>query len=292
MSEPLHARLLVDCEAGLGEGVQWHRQTRRVYWTDIEGNTLWSAAETGEAVRQVALDAPLCAFAFTPDGNMLAGFADALCWLDPRSGVRRVIEPYMPDDPDTRMNDGGLDRQGRFIIGGIHTPGMAPVTPVWSVSRGRVHTILTGVGCANSTAFSPDGTRMYFADSRGPDILAYDYDTVTGTPRDPRIFATLEPGEGVPNGACVDAEGALWSAAFGGGMVQRWLPDGGRDMTVRVPVPNVTCCAIGGMKMQRLFITTARIGMRAEDLEKTPEAGGLYAVDIPVKGMPTGTYRR
>ncbi|WP_193141464.1 MULTISPECIES: SMP-30/gluconolactonase/LRE family protein [unclassified Meridianimarinicoccus] len=292
MSAPLQARLLVDCKAGLGEGVQWHRQTRRVYWTDIDGNILWSATETGESVRQVALDAPLCDFAFTPDGNMLAGFADALCWLDPRTGVRRVIETYMSGNPDTRMNNGALDRQGRFIIGGIHTAGLEPVTPVWSISRGRVRPILTEVGCASATAFSPDGTRMYFADSRGPDILAYDYDTVTGMPRDARIFATLEPDEGAPDGACVDAEGALWTACFGGGVVQRWLPDGRRDLTVRLPVPNVTCCALGGMKMQRLFITTARSGMNPDDLDKTPEAGGLFAVDVPVKGLPVGTYRR
>ena len=209
MQMTLNATMLVDCRAELGEGVQWHRPTRRVYWTDIKGKTLWSCHEDGSHVREVALDAGLCDFAFTPDGKMLAGFEDGLCWLDPRSGARHLLEPYDPGNPATRMNDGALDRQGRFVIGGIHEPDMNPVTPVWSVSRGRVRTILDGIGCANGTAFSPGGDRMYFTDSRGGDLFVFDYDTVSGEPENRRVFASLSPEHGVPDGSCVDADGAL-----------------------------------------------------------------------------------
>lgn len=287
-----NASLLVDCRATLGEGVQWHRQTRRVYWTDIKGNALWSCGENGESERKVPLEEGLCDFAFTPDGKMLAAFADGLYWLEPRSGKRSLIEPYMPDNPGTRMNDGCLDRQGRFIIGGIDEAETAPITPVWSVSRGKVSPILTGVGIANSTAFSPDGGQMYFADSRGRDIFVFDYDTLSGTPSNRRVFATLTEAQGVPDGSTVDAEGALWNACFGGGIVQRFLPDGTPDMVIDLPVPNITCVAIGGMRMNRLFITTARIDMTDEELAASPEAGGLYVVDIPSKGLAPGFYRR
>ena len=79
---------------------------------------------------------------------------------------------------------------------------------------------------------------------------------------------------------------------YGGGAVQRFLDDGSRDARVVVPAPNVTSCAFGGMRFRRMFITTARQDMEPAALEKFPLAGGVFCVDLPVAGFPTGTYRR
>jgi L-arabinonolactonase len=288
----LEATLLVDCRNDLGEGVQWNPRRRRLYWTDIRGAVLWSCDPQGGALKRVDLEVSVCSFSFSDDGRILAAFADGIGWLDPRTGTRNLFEPYMPDAPGVRMNDGTLDRQGRFLAGGIDETDHAPITPVWSVSRGEVRTVIDDVGIANSMAFSPDGSVMYFADSPEAEIRAYDYDIRTGTPSGRRVFATLADHEGLPDGSTVDIEGALWNARFGGGAVARYLPDGTPDMVVRVPVPNVTSCTFGGPLMQRLFITTARIDMTAAELATYPEAGGLYAVDLPVRGILAGTYKR
>lgn len=291
MSE-LSANLLLDCRNDLGEGIQWNARTQRVYWTDIFGNALWSCAEDGSAPSRVPLEMGLCAMAFTENDRALAAFTDGLYWLNVENGQREHIQDYQPDQgARTRMNDGGLDRQGRFLVGGIDEEGMHPITPVWSVDRGDIRTVIEGVGCANSTCFSPDGTRMYFADTAGADIFAYDYDPATGTPSNKRVFATLRDGEGGPDGSTVDAVGGLWNTQFGGGAVQRFLPDGTRDLRVSLPVPNITCCAIGGAAMNRLFITTARLGMQPDTLAAKPHAGGLFAVDLPVNGLDAGTYK-
>lgn len=288
----LQATLLVDCKATLGEGVHWSPSRRRLYWSDIKGAALWSCNEDGGAVRQVRLEANLCDFAFADDGRFLAAFEDGLGWLDPVTGERSVFEPYMPDRPGTRMNDGALDRQGRFVVGGIDEIGLERITPVWLVDRGSVKPVLEDVAIANSLAFSPDGTAMYFADTPSGVILRYVYDSLQGIPSDPQVFAEAGTGEGLPDGATVDGEGGLWSARFAAGAVQRYRPDGTRDLRVTVPVPNVTNVAIGGRALRRLFVTTARIEMSETDLAQMPEAGGVFSVDIPVAGLPEGTYRR
>lgn len=282
----LDAFLLVNCGNALGESVHWHPRQRRLFWTDIEGRVLWSCDDRGGRVRQVPLGDRLCAFAFSGDGRMLGAFADGLAWLDPRSGHRRLFEPYMPDTPGVRMNDGAVDRQGRFVVGGYAETPDAPATAVWSVDRGRIRALFDGVRTANSTAFSPDGRVMYFADTPTGEIRACDYNLATGTPGTWRVFARIDAAEGRPDGSCIDAEGGLWNARFGGGCVVRHLPDGRIDMVVHLPVPHVTCCAIGGASMRRLFITTAR---RDGD---GAGAGGLYAVDVPVRGLPAETYIR
>lgn len=283
----LAATLLVDCRNGLGEGAQWHARQRRLFWTDIDGATLWSCDETGGRVRTVPLEERLCAFAFCDDGRLLGAFADGLAWLDPRRGTRRLFEPYMPGTAGVRMNDGAVDRQGRFVVGGFAEAPDAPGTEVWSVERGRIRVLFDGVRTANATAFSPDGQVMYFADTPTGEIRACDY-TPSGTPGPWRPFAPEATAPGLPDGSCVDAEGGVWNARWGGGTVARYHPDGTCDLQVQVPVPHVTCCAIGGTTLRRMFITTAT---RDGDAER-PGAGGVFAVDLPVRGLPAQTYTR
>lgn len=284
----LDATLLVDCRTTLGEGVQWHPRQRRLFWTDIENCSLWSCDEHGGRLHHVALEERLASFAFCDDGRMLGAFADGLGWLDPRSGTRRLFEPYMQGVDGVRMNDGAVDRQGRFVVGGMATGPDAPGTPVWSVDRGRLQVLFDDVRIANSIAFSPDGQTMYFADTPSGEIRAAAYNPATGSPGAWGVLAQIAPEDGVPDGSCVDAEGGVWNARWGGGVVARYLPDGTCDIHVRVPVPHVTCCAIGGNMLRRLFITTA---IQPDDRD-LPGAGGIFAVDLPVRGLAAQTYTR
>jgi L-arabinonolactonase len=95
---------------------------------------------------------------------------------------------------------------------------------------------------------------------------------------------------GIPDGSTVDAEGGVWNARFKGGAVVRFNPEGSQVLTVKLPVPNVTCCCIGGAHLDRLYITTARLGMEPDALARTPSAGGRFAVDIDYKGLEHGQF--
>lgn len=287
----LTPKLLLDCSCFLGEGIQWNADRARLYWTDIFRRSLWSCDENGDDATRQDLPTDLCAFAFADNGLILAAFTDGLYWFDEQTGKRTLIKAYDPNLTNTRMNDGGLDRQGRFIVGGMDENGMNPITPVWSVSPSGIKMLIKDIGCSNSTAFSPDGTTMYFADSARPEILQYDYDTEMGTAHNGRLFAKLRDGSGIPDGSTVDAEGGLWNAQFGGSCVQRYLPDGTPDIHVALPVPNPACCCIGGKSMNRLFISTATANMTDAELAAQPGAGGIYAIDIPVRGLAHGTYK-
>ncbi|MBO6893003.1 MAG: SMP-30/gluconolactonase/LRE family protein [Roseibium sp.] len=285
------AHLLVECQNLLGEGVQWNDAENRLYWTDIFGTALWSCDEEGQRVKRWPLAKKLCAFAFREQGPMLGAFADGLYNFDPKVGTMRLIKSYQEEfGGRTRMNDGHLDRAGRFLVGGIDEKGMQPITPVWSVSRDKITTVLEDVGCANSISFSPDGRTLYFADSRSSEIRAHDYDPENGSVGRSRSFARLSDKEGKPDGSCVDASAGVWNAQFGGGAVQRFNSDGARSLRIEVAVPNVTCCAIGGKNLDRLFITTARLGMSTQEQSRFPLAGGLFACDIDWKGLKHGTY--
>jgi L-arabinonolactonase len=117
-------------------------------------------------------------------------------------------------------------------------------------------------------------------------IRAYDYDPGSGRLSNSRIFHRLVEGTGLPDGSTVDAEGGLWNARWQGHRVVRHRPDGSVDRAVELPVPNVTCVALGGPDLDTLYITTARQGLSDAALEAAPSAGGLFAVPAGVRGLP------
>ena len=98
----------------------WNALDQRLWWTDIHGKKLW-AYDPDELHPRRAIPAPdrICCFAPRKDGTMVAAFADGFAFFDPASGRRDDIAAFEPDLPQTRLNDGRTDRQGRFIAGGM-----------------------------------------------------------------------------------------------------------------------------------------------------------------------------
>jgi L-arabinonolactonase len=287
----LQAELVLDCRNEHGEGVLWNALDGRLWWTDIHGKALWTYDPTsGESRRYPAPDR-ICCFAPRRDGTVVAAFADRFAIFDPRTGEIREIAAFEPDLPQTRLNDGRTDRQGRLVAGGMDERDMRPLSSVWRLDADLKPTRLFGsVRCANSICFSPDGRTMYFADSPLREIVAFDYDPASGTPRRKRSLARLPEGRGVPDGSCVDAEGFIWNAVWEGYRVDRFAPDGRLNTTCEVPVEKPTCVAFGGPKLDTLFITTSRLGSKPEALAREPSSGGLYAVKPGVKGLADAPF--
>lgn len=283
----LVAELVVDCRNLLGEGVLWDAAAGRLLWTDIEGRRLWHLdPATGQSG---ARDLPdrLGSFAPRATGGLIAAFADGFALYAPATGSRTPIAEIEADIPDTRLNDGRTDRQGRFLAGGYNQVDKRPLAGLYRVDRDLTVTRLFGdIACANSLCFSPDGRTMYFADTAARRIDAYDYDAEAGTPANRRRFCGFEDQPGRPDGSTVDAEGYLWNAQWNGHRVVRYAPDGRIDRIVRVPVLNPTCVAFGGRDLDTLYITTARFHAPAETLAAEPAAGGLFAIQPGVSGLP------
>jgi sugar lactone lactonase YvrE len=90
----------------------------------------------------------------------------------------------------------------------------------------------------------------------------------------------------------IDEEGMLWIAHWGGSIVGRYNPANGELMRqINVPAPNVTACAFGGESLDKLYITTASIGMSDEQKQQYPEAGGLFVCEPGVRGVPADFYQ-
>jgi sugar lactone lactonase YvrE len=286
------ATLFVDCRCTLGEGIVWCPRRRSLLWTDIDGACLWMW--DGGSARRWTLPARLGSLAACESGALLLGLEKGLFLADfdgstPEALALTPLVDVEAGLPTTRVNDGRTDRAGNFVFGTMNqAEGHPPIGSFyqWSSRLGLRRLDLPPVGIANSICFSPDGVTMYFCDSPRGQIMACRYDATSAKVTELRAFATLGPSDGLPDGSIVDAEGCLWNAAWGAGMVRRYRPDGAIDGEVVVPAKNPTCAVFGGADLNELYITTARQEMSPAELARTPDAGGVYRAVIPnVRGL-------
>jgi len=228
----------------------------------------------------------VCCFAPRAAGGLIVAYSDRVVLFDPETKKETLVTLFEPENPETRLNDGRTDRQGRLVVGGMNEVSGTPDSSVISIDGNlKVQTLIDQISCANSICFSPAGNTMFFADTPDREILAFDYDEDRGTLTNKRLHASFKQEPGLPDGSCVDAEGGVWNAEWEGHRVVRVGPNGTIDHVIDVPVWKPTCCAFGGPNLDTLFITTSRLMSDEAALKKEPSAGGLFAVKPGIRGV-------
>jgi sugar lactone lactonase YvrE len=217
-------------------------------------------------------------------GGLIVGLEDGLYAFEPTQGLGERLVAVEADDTRTRINDGGADAAGRLWLGTMDKTGMGqPIGALYCLSADRsLRKVRSDVRVPNGINFSPDGRTFYFTDSRTRTVEACDYDPGTGQSGTTRAFGRYPDGE-IPDGSCVDAEGALWIAIVGGARLERRLPDGTLDTVVELPVSRPTMPMLGGSDRRTLFVTSQRRFLSAEQLARETLAGDLLMVraDVP-----------
>ena len=284
-------RLLLDAKADLGEGPLWSARDQAIYWTDIKVKRLnryrladgathsWDMPDTiGWAVERRG------------GPGFVVGLAHAIVevTLDPLAITQRCA--VEADQPANRLNDAKVDPKGRVWFGTMHDREQASSGAFYRLDPDfSVHEVDRGYIVANGPTFSPDGAIVYHTDSSAREIYRLDVQP-DGSLANKRVFARFTEEEGYPDGMTTDREGWLWVAHWGGWRITRFRPDGARDRVVPMPVSQVTSCTFGGDKLDRMFVTSARIGLTEAQLAKEPLAGGLFEIDPGVTGLPTPQF--
>jgi len=90
--------------------------------------------------------------------------------------------------------------------------------------------------------WSLEDRTFYYIDSPTNTVAAYDFDPASGEISGRHPVVRLPEGlGGMPDGLCVDAEGLLWVALWGGAGVGRWDPSTGQlQQWLPVSALNVT----------------------------------------------------
>jgi sugar lactone lactonase YvrE len=270
---------------GLAEGPLWDPPRRRVLWVDVDAGTVYAGELGGGQVlvrRSWQLDRTVGAVVCSASGDLLVAGARALITV---TEAGSVTGPAIMAEPTRRLNDGGCDPAGNFLVGTLALDGARGHEILVRIERDQTVTVLDeDLTLSNGLAWSAHGTLLYSVDSVPGIVWIRSYDAVTGASGPRREW--LRVTDGIPDGICLDADGYLWVAIWGAGQVRRYAPDGQLAGIVDVPAPHTSSVAFVGDDRDQLLITTATADLPAEQLAAFPDSGRLFLADVGVTGIP------
>jgi sugar lactone lactonase YvrE len=287
MAKPVRIECVAPIASILGEGPVWDERAGRIWWVDIKRPAVHAMAWPAGPVETVAVPERVGALGLREQGGLVLALKTGFAFMEWPSGRLERLGRLEPDRPGNRFNDGKCDAAGRFWAGSMDDAEREPTGDLYRLDPdGSVTRFAAGFVVTNGIGWSGDNRTMYFSDTVGRKIHAYNF-TPQGRPENRRLFAELSADAGYPDGLCVDAADHVWGAHWGGSRITRYRPDGSIERVLKMPVPRPTSCCFGGPELDILFVTSARIDLSEAELARAPLSGGLFAVHgLGVKGLP------
>jgi sugar lactone lactonase YvrE len=280
-----------------GEGAVWHPEEASVYWTDINRRLLHRYTLSNAGVETWQFDEPVTAVALTHDPEQLLIVLGGQIILWNTRSCQRISPLFQLSSwPAMRCNDARVGPDGALWFGTMQNNvcgdgGSTPITEnlgeLLSLdASGRTKVWHTGIGIANTVAWSPAGDRLFFGDTLRNLIYVCEFDRLSGLTTPPVTFTKDFP-RGLPDGSAMDAQGYLWNCRYGGSSIVRFGPDGSVAEIVEAPVKNPTTCAFGGDDLKTLYVTSA-IGTDSSDNGLN---GALFSMQVEITGLPSNRFR-
>lgn len=217
------------------------------------------------------------------EGIHIVAATNSVVKLDANGQILKVVASEFNGKPLEFANDITLDKQGGFYFtdSGSRNP-QTPTGAVYYVSpTEKISQVANGLAFANGIVLTPDGKRLFVAESKKNRILEYKVLSPEKVEFQ-KVFAELpvkqkEQIDNQPDGMCLDAQGNLYVAHYGMGQVQVLNPKG--QLIRRYSSGNLTSsnCAFGGLGLKQLFVTGA---LQTEESE-----GAIFRLDLGVRGL-------
>ncbi len=283
--ESVQASHYLSAQNELGESPLWHPVEKKLYWVDIEVGKVFRYSPATGTQESFTVGTSVGALAFRSNGGLVLATGKGFAFWDSSNQSLKILADPIAGKQDVRLNDGKVDPSGRFWAGSLDLKGEGTLYRLDPDCN--CHTILNHITISNGLAWSLDNTRLYYTDSGDYAIYTFDFDLPKGTIQNRQTFIQLptDNSEGVPDGLTIDAEGCIWSARWDGAKVVRYSPAGEAILEVNLPVSRVTACTFGGENLDELFITTAAIGLTAEQKAQQPYAGDIFVYKTNTKGL-------
>jgi sugar lactone lactonase YvrE len=271
-------RMLMD-GLSFGESPRWH--DGRLWVCDWGAERLMAVDLRGssEVICRVR-SFPFC-IDWLPDSRLLIVSAREralLTMLPDRSLAVHADLSGVSDHPPG--NEIVVDHRGNAYVNG---PGFdmmagapfAPGTIAVVTADGSVREVAGGIAFPNGMAITPENRTLIVADSYGKELIAFDIEA-DGSLSDRRPWAEL--GDGVPDGICLDAEGAVWYADVPNRRCVRVREGGDVLQTVELD-RGCFACMLGGEDGRTLFLIARE--WHGPDVTKGAGTGQVLATRAP-----------
>jgi D-xylonolactonase len=280
------ARCIWPLRAILGEGPLWSAREQAIYFVDIKKPALHRYSLADGAKKTWDMPEPIgWVIPRATKPGFIAGFKSGFAelTLDPFE-IKPICAPEK-DRPGNRRNDAKADAQGRIWAGSMDDAEKAVTGALTRLDPDFTWTRLDdGYKVCNGPTFSLAGDIIYHTDSSVRTVYQFDL-APDGTLSNKRDFVRFKEEWGHPDGMTTDAEGGVWIAHWDGARVSRFTPDGVLDHSIALPTSRITSCVFAGDNLDRMFLTSASMGLPDE-----PLAGSLFEIDPGIRGAPAHAF--
>jgi len=226
----------------MGESPRWHEN--RLWFSDWGAQEILSVDASGEreVTVPVPFSLPFC-IDWLPDGRLLVVSGREGRLLRRERNGSLVTHADLPGPAGMGWNEIVVDGRGNAYING--GSGIALLTPDGSLRR-----VADRMAFPNGMAITPDNLTLIVAESYGKKLTAFDIAPDGGLAKR-RVWADL--GDGVPDGICIDTEGAVWYADVPNKRCVR-VREGGEVLETVTVDRGCFACMLGGVERKTLFI--------------------------------------
>jgi sugar lactone lactonase YvrE len=274
-----------------GESPRWH--DNRLWFSDWVAGEIIALDLAGNS--EVILHAPFPSIPmcidFLPDGRLLVISTHERRLLSREPDGTLVTYADFSSLPGIGFNEIVVDSRGNAYINGggfdlMAGEKFAPGIIALVEPNGSVRQVADGIAFPNGMVVTPDNSTLIVAESYGKRLTAFDIAT-DGTLTNRRIWADLAGG--VPDGICLDVEGAIWYADVPNKRCVR-VREGGEILETISLDRGCFSCALGGPGMRTLFIVATEWRGPAH-MAEGPRTGQIITAEVTTPGIPPKQVR-
>ncbi|MFD2200084.1 SMP-30/gluconolactonase/LRE family protein [Shivajiella indica] len=271
----------------LGEGPYWHAQRNSFFWVDIETGTLFEYSMDKRKVKTWSFTHRISLVLEGKEDHLILALDLNIARFNLETETLDWLVSIEDSLSGNRLNDGKCDAFGRLWIGSMNLKFKQGAGSLYSLDQNlRVQKHLDQITISNGMAWTRNNKTLYFIDSPTQKVKAYHFDLEQGEIQFDRNAIEIPDSLGTPDGMCIDQEGKLWIAHYGGSGVYRWDPMSGKLIEkIHLPVPHITSCAFGGKKLDTLLVTTARENLNESQLKEFPLSGDVFLIQTNTTGF-------
>ena len=276
-------KTLVD-KIAFPEGPRWH--DGRLYFSDMHAHKVLTVDMNGKTETVCEVPNRPSGLGWLPDGTMLVvSMTDRKLMRLERGALK--LHADLSKLAGWDCNDMVVDKQGRAYVGNfgydLHKNSEQKDADLIMVTPdGKASVVATGLKFPNGTVITRDGKTLIVGESMGRRLSAFDI-AADGTLSNRRVWAEIAPA--LPDGICLDAEGAIWSASpFTNETIRVF--EGGR-VAERIKTEQMSiACTLGGADGKTLFLLTAPTTDPAKCAANPSSRIQITQVEVGTGGSP------
>jgi len=272
------------------EGPRW--RDGRLYFSDFFTHRVLAVDTKGNMETIVETPQQPSGLGWSPDGSMLIVSMNDQKLLSFSNGELSEVAD-LSQLATHFCNDMVVDKKGNAYVGNfgfdLHGGESIKPTNIILVRPGEEPCVVAeNVFFPNGTVITPDDKTLIVGETFASCLTAFDINE-DGTLANRRVWADLRSIEEgytpVPDGICLDAEGAIWVASPSTNDVIR-VQEGGALLDKVEVDRGAFACMLGGENGNTLFISTANDSTEETCLKERSARIEVIDVDVPRAGLP------